>query len=145
LKIGKEIEKEVVMSFGPCSRNNYKYYLTKDKALISRIETLWMIMHQRTQVPNTWMINKAETCKIVYKIKIRKKVNWCVLVEWTICNQLRRLQSLEAILCDKFGPKIHLDSFVGLDKEEEEGFMPYSSSMLRTSSKQMPILGKFLV
>jgi hypothetical protein len=45
LKIGKEIEEEeVVTLFGPCSRNDYKYCLIEDKALISRVETLWMIM-----------------------------------------------------------------------------------------------------
>jgi hypothetical protein len=38
---------------------------------------------------------------------------------------------LEAILCGKLGLGIHLDSFVGSDKEEEEeeGLMPYSFNM----------------
>jgi hypothetical protein len=40
---------------------------------------------------------------------------------------------LEAILCGKLGLGIHLDSFVGSNKEEEEeeeeGLMPYSFSM----------------
>jgi hypothetical protein len=58
----------------------------KTKAFISKVETLWMIMHQRTQEPNTWMINKVEARKITYEIKIGKKVNWCVLAKWTICN-----------------------------------------------------------
>jgi hypothetical protein len=92
LKIRKEIkEEEVVALFGPCSRNNYRYCHTKDKALISRVKTLWMIMHQRIEVPNTQMINKIEVCEIAYEIKTRKKVNWCVLAKWTIRNQLCRL------------------------------------------------------
>ncbi len=60
LKIGKEIEEEeVVTMFGPCSCNGYRYCHYEDEALISKVETLWMIMHQRTQVPNIQMINKV--------------------------------------------------------------------------------------
>jgi hypothetical protein len=52
---------------------------------------------------------------------------------------------LETVLCKKLGPGIHLDSFVGLDKEEdEEGFMPYTSSMPKASSKQVHVLGESL-
>jgi hypothetical protein len=88
--------------FGPCNHNGYRYCHNKDEARISRVETLWMITHQRTQVPNIRMINKAKTHGIVYEIKTRKKVNWCVLAKWTIRNQLRRLQYLESTLqCDK--------------------------------------------
>jgi hypothetical protein len=43
--------------------------------LIAKVETLWMIMHQRTQVPNTWMINIAKAPRITYEIKIGKRVN----------------------------------------------------------------------
>jgi hypothetical protein len=47
LKIGKEIEKEEVETlFGPCSHNGYRYCHNEDKAFISRVKTLWMIMHQ---------------------------------------------------------------------------------------------------
>jgi len=54
LKIGEEIEEEeVVVLFGPCSSNGYEYYCNKDEALIAKVKTLWMIMHQRTQVLNT--------------------------------------------------------------------------------------------
>jgi hypothetical protein len=147
LKIRKEIEeKEVVALFGPCNCNKYKYYHTKDEALISRVETLWMIMHQRMHLPNTQMINNTKACEIAYEIKTWKKVNWCMLAKWTIRDQLYKLQSLEVILCDKLRHGIHLDSFVGLNKEEEEeeGLMPYSSSMPIVSSKQMHVLGESL-
>jgi len=54
LKIGEEIkEEEVVVLFGPCSPNGYEYYRNEDEALIAKVKTLWMIMHQRTQVPNS--------------------------------------------------------------------------------------------
>jgi hypothetical protein len=67
--------------FGLCNHNGYRYCHYEDEALISKVETLWMIMHQRTQVPNIRMINKAETCKIAYEIKIGKKVNSCMLAK----------------------------------------------------------------
>jgi hypothetical protein len=47
LKIKKEIKEEKVETlFGPCKCNGYRYCHNKDKALISRVETLWMIMHK---------------------------------------------------------------------------------------------------
>jgi hypothetical protein len=53
-RIGKETEEdEIVTLFGPCSSIGYEYYQNEDEALIAKVETLWMIMHQRTQVPNT--------------------------------------------------------------------------------------------
>jgi hypothetical protein len=48
-------------------------------------------MHQIMQMPNTQMINKTDVRKIAYEIKGWKKVNWCVLAKWTICDQLCRL------------------------------------------------------
>jgi hypothetical protein len=46
LKIRKQIEEEEVEAlFGPCSHNGYRYCHNKDKAFISRVKTLWMIMH----------------------------------------------------------------------------------------------------
>jgi hypothetical protein len=58
------------------------------------------------------MINRVEAHGIVYEIKTRKKVNWCVLAEWTIRDQLCILQFLKATLSDKFGPIIDLNNFV---------------------------------
>jgi hypothetical protein len=53
LKIGKEIEEEEVEAlFGPCNHNGYRYCHNEDEAFISRVEALWMIMHQRTQHSN---------------------------------------------------------------------------------------------
>jgi len=58
LKIGKEIkEEEVVALFGPCSCNGYRNCHNDYETLIARVKTLWMIMHQRTQVLNNQMIN----------------------------------------------------------------------------------------
>jgi hypothetical protein len=82
------------------------------------------------------MINQAEAHGIVYEIKTRKKVNWCVLAEWTIHDQFCILQFLEATLSDKLGHVIDLDSFVNSNREEEEeGLMP-TKNMLKAPNKQ---------
>jgi hypothetical protein len=49
-------------------------------------------------------------------------------------------------MCGKIGPRIHLDSFVGSNKEEEEeGLMPYSSNKPKALSKQVLVLRESLV
>jgi hypothetical protein len=53
----------------PCNRNGYRYCHSNDEALIASVETLWMILHKRTQIPNTQMINKVEAHGIVYERK----------------------------------------------------------------------------
>ncbi len=65
----------MVVLFGLCNRNGYRFYHNEDEVLIARVETLWMIMHQITQVSNTQMINQAKARKIAYEIKTRKKMN----------------------------------------------------------------------
>lgn len=63
-------------------------------------------------------------------------MNWCVLAEWTIPNQLHRLQSFESILSDKLGPVVDLNSFVDSNREEKEkGLMP-NNNMLKAPIKQ---------
>ncbi len=47
-------------------------------------KTLWMILHQKTQVPNIRMIDKAKAHMIAYEIKKGQKVHWCMLAKWTI-------------------------------------------------------------
>jgi hypothetical protein len=68
LKIGKEVEESKVEAlFGPCIfKNEYKYFFNDDEKLISNVETLWMVTHQRTQVPSNWLINKTKAQGIVY-------------------------------------------------------------------------------
>jgi len=77
------------------SRNCYRYYHIDNKELITKVETLWMMLHQKNQVPCNRMINKAEAKGIIYEWK-GKLVNWCVFVRWMIWDQLWSLQFLEA-------------------------------------------------
>jgi hypothetical protein len=66
------------------------------------------------------MINRAEARKITYDIKIRKKVNWCILAKWTTHDQLRKPKLLKVALCSKIGHVVDIDNFVDSNKEEEE-------------------------
>jgi hypothetical protein len=89
MKIGKDLEDEEVEELfeKAISRNCYRYYHIDNKEFIIKVETLWMISHQRTQVPCNLMINKVEAKDIIYGWK-GKPVNWCVFVGWMICDQL---------------------------------------------------------
>jgi hypothetical protein len=55
LRIGKEVEESKVEAlFEPyILKNGYKYSFSDDEKLISNVETLWMVTHQKTQVPST--------------------------------------------------------------------------------------------
>jgi hypothetical protein len=89
MKIGKDLEDEEVEELfeKAISRNCYRYYHMDNKEFITKVETLWMISHQRTQVPCNLMINKVEAKGIIYGWK-GKPVNWCVFVRWMIWDQL---------------------------------------------------------
>jgi hypothetical protein len=87
--ICKDLEDEEVEELfeKAISRNGYRYCHIDNEKLITKIKTLWMILHQRTQVPCNHMINKVEAKGIVYEWK-GKLVNWCVFVGWMIWDQL---------------------------------------------------------
>jgi hypothetical protein len=75
-KIGKEVEESKVEALFELFilKNGYKYSFSDDEKLISSVETLWMVTHQRTQVPSSRLINNAEAHEIVYEKK-GKQVN----------------------------------------------------------------------
>jgi hypothetical protein len=78
------MEQEVEPLFGPCNnKNGYRYYFSEDVEVIKRVEEIWMIVHQRPQVPINHLINKVEARGIVYERK-GKKVNCTIFIEWTI-------------------------------------------------------------
>jgi hypothetical protein len=82
LRIEKQLAEGIETLFGPCSCNGYRNCHNNNEVLIAYVETLWMIMHQKTQMPNIHMINKVEAPGFVIKKK-GKKVKWCILVVWT--------------------------------------------------------------
>jgi hypothetical protein len=70
-KIGKEVkESKVEALFEPCIfRNGYKHSFNHDEKLISSVETLWMVTHQKTQIPSNQLINKAKARGMVHAKK----------------------------------------------------------------------------
>jgi hypothetical protein len=120
LKFGVHLEEsEVDEVFGPrVGTNGYSYSYSEDTEFVKRVERLWMITHQRTQVPNTRLINLAEAKGLVYENKKGKKaVNWCVHAEWTFRDQLRRInQEKDAT---KSGKNVVVE--VSGDEQEDEG------------------------
>lgn len=84
LRFGVHLEEsEVEAVFGPrASANGYRYANSEDVEWVKKIELIWMQTHQRTQVPNTRMINLAEAKGLVYEKKANKQTNWCVHAEW---------------------------------------------------------------
>jgi hypothetical protein len=58
-------------------------------AFVKKVEYLWMVTPQRTQVPNTRLINATEAKGLVCEIKKKKDVNRCSHAEWTYRDQLR--------------------------------------------------------
>jgi hypothetical protein len=98
LRVGTHcIEEDVEKLFGPCvNQNGYKYCHSEDEEFVKAVEWQWMVCHQRTGLPNTRLINKAEarglTCERLPGGR-RRDVNWAHFAEWTCRDQLRRIQS----------------------------------------------------
>jgi hypothetical protein len=55
-----------------------------------------MKAHERIQVSNTRLINKVEIQRIVCE-RNGQEVNWAMFVEWTIRDQLRRLNHIQKV------------------------------------------------
>lgn len=85
-------EAEIEKLFGQKVSNGYSYSWSEDVEWVRKVERMWMITHQRTQVPNTRLINAAEAKGLAYELKKGEKaVNWCVHAEWSCRDQLRRI------------------------------------------------------
>lgn len=116
LKYGVHLEEsEVDEMFGPKVNNGYRYSWSEDVEFVKKVERLWMITHQRTQVPNTRLINVSEAKGLVYEITKKKDVNWCVHAEWSCRDQLRRINIEEDAA--KLGRATGLD----LNEDDLEG------------------------
>jgi hypothetical protein len=63
LKLGRDFEEAKVENvFGSCiNKNGYQYTWCGDEEIIVEVESLWMIIHQRTQLPHTRIFNKVKT------------------------------------------------------------------------------------
>ena len=90
-------EEELVRFFGPTvNKNGHRYMFLGDEGLIQRIESMWMICHQKSVVLQSRLITKA-MAKGFYMQEVKgKKPNWALYVEWTNNEQLRRRQKLKS-------------------------------------------------
>jgi hypothetical protein len=52
-----------------------------DEEFVRKVETMWMICHQKTVVPNTRMLNVSEAKGFAYEIVKKKKTNWALFAE----------------------------------------------------------------
>ena len=139
LKYGIHLkEADVEAMFGPRVSNGYRYAYSEDVAFVKKVEYLWMVTHQRTQVPNTRLINAAEAKGLVYEIKKKKDVNWCSHAEWTCRDQLRLINMKKESATKSKNTPIFL-----ADEEDEEADPPGSQFGLlkRTSGAEGTISG----
>jgi len=90
--------------FGPCvSKNGYWYCFSDNEDIIKSVEEMWMITHQRTQIPNIQLINKLEAMGLF--MRNGKDVNWALFGEWKSRYQLHRIHALAT---SQGGPKFVL-------------------------------------
>ena len=134
LRVGTHCtEAEVERWFGPCvNQNGYKYCHLDDEEFVKAVELNWMICHQKTGVPNTRLINKAEargyTCERLSGNR-KREVNWACFAEWTCRDQLRRIQ------CEREGLLGVGDARVkgaALDREDPKGGIGFLGTEKKT-------------
>lgn len=96
IKIGQHLEEADVESlFGPrMNGNGYKYSHCKED-FVMRVESMWMICHQKTVVPNTRMVNVSEAKGWAYEIVKKRETNWALFAEWTCRDQLKKIRAEE--------------------------------------------------
>ena len=96
IKIGQHLEEaDVETLFGPRHNGNGYRYAACDEEFVRKVETMWMICHQKTVVPNTRMVNVSEAKGFAYEIVKKKECNWALFAEWTCRDQLKKLRAEE--------------------------------------------------
>ena len=120
IKIGVHLEEADVESlFGPRQNGNGYRYATMDEDFVRKVETMWMICHQKTSVPNTRMVNVSEAKGFAYEIVKKKDTNWALFAEWTCRDQLKKLRAEEEEAAKSKGTSVKGD--VDFEKEYEAG------------------------
>ena len=76
IKIGQHLEEaDVETLFEPRHNGNGYRYAACDEEFVHKVETMWMICHQKTVVPNTRMMNVSEAKGFAYEIVKKKSVS----------------------------------------------------------------------
>jgi hypothetical protein len=130
IKIGCHLEEADVESlFGPRQNGNGYRYATMDKEFVRKVETMWMICHQKTVVPNTRMVNVSEAKGFAYEIVKKKETNWALFAEWTCRDQLKKLRAEEEEAAKS--RLMPLRGEVDLEKDSEAGKENHSLEQVR--------------
>ena len=96
IKIGQHLEEADVESlFGPRQNGNGYKYSQCAEDFVMRVESMWMICHQKTVVPNTRMVNVSEAKGWAYEIVKKRETNWALFAEWTCRDQLKKIRAEE--------------------------------------------------
>ena len=96
IKIGQHLEEADMESFFGLRQNGNGYkYSQCSEDFVRRVETIWMICHQKTIVPKMRMVNVLEAKGFAYKILKKKDTNWALFAEWTCHNQLKKVWAEE--------------------------------------------------
>jgi hypothetical protein len=70
-------EADVLVVFGPyVGKNGHNYMFSGDEELITYIELLWMIIHQKPKVLALRIITKGMARALYLEKKLGKKLNW---------------------------------------------------------------------
>jgi hypothetical protein len=74
--------KEVSKKFGPIqNKNGHNYVHNEDLVLITKVERLWMLVHQRACVPTTKMMSLDFVRGMTMELKGRR-MNWALYTKW---------------------------------------------------------------
>jgi len=85
MKVLRDITlEEVSRIFGPIvNRNGYSYVRNKDSDFIRKIETLWMIVHQKPHINASRLIPLGMVQRLTFEKVHGKNMKWAFYVEWT--------------------------------------------------------------
>lgn len=115
-------EKDVLALFGPyVGKNGHNYMCCGDEELITYIEQLWMIIHQKPKVLASRIITKGMARALYMEKKLGKKMNWAAQAEWTSAEQWRRRQKRLASGLPESDDEEDFEGLEGGDAGEDGG------------------------
>jgi len=77
------IVEEMHKYFGPMhNKNGYSYVLSEDPKVITKVEGLWTMIHQKPHVLTSRIISLGMARCVLMELK-GKKMNWVMYTKWT--------------------------------------------------------------
>jgi hypothetical protein len=82
---------EVHKFFGPMhNKNKYSHVFNEDPMVIVKVESLWMVIHQKPFVLASRIILLGMARGVVMELNKGRKMNWAMYIEWTNQEQQRQ-------------------------------------------------------